>query len=379
MTATFMPESTTVSGFRRLRVVAKIQESETITSFHLEPVEPEGWQPYRPGQFLVFRIPSEEAGRFELRNYSVSTFRARPGRYRISVKREAAPAAGLPDGRGSCYLHDRVEVGDELVAAGPRGLFTLDETSTRPVVLIGGGVGLTPLVAMLHRLASQPNRPVFFIHACDNGKVHALREEVLDLGRARPGITVHFCYRFPSRQDGAEGRFDSEGLVTRALLQSILPLDDYDFYLCGPPPFMQAVYPMLRSLGIAKQRIAYEFFGPATILEQSEPKDAATAIAAPPAATAPAGADPESDAVTVTFLKSGITADWDGEAHSLLDFAEAQGLEPDFSCRAGICSTCKSRLVSGDVAYFEEPLDDVAPDEVLLCCSRPVGPVTIDI
>lgn len=374
MTTTFTPESAIASGFRRLQVVARIRESETITSFHLEPVEPEGWQPYRPGQFLVFRIPCGEAGSFELRNYSVSTFRARPGRYRISVKREPAPGAGLPDGRGSCYLHDHIEVGDELIAAGPRGLFTLDEESTRAVVLIGGGVGLTPLVAMLHRLAFQPGRRVFFIHACDNGRVHALREEVLDLGRSRPDTTVHFCYRFPTNEDRAALRFDSEGLVTRALLQSVLPLDDCDFYLCGPPSFMQAVYPTLRGLGVAKERIAYEVFGPAAISEEPGPPAAETALAAPPAAPAT-----EAEAVTVTFRKSGMTAAWDSDACSLLDFAEAQGLTPDFSCRAGICSTCKSRLVSGNVAYFEEPLDDIDPGDVLLCCSRPVGPVTIDI
>ncbi len=372
MTNSIIPDAGQSGGFRRLKVVGKVRESATITSFHLEPVDPGDWQDYRPGQFLVFRVPGESAAAFEVRNYSVSRF-GTPGRYRISVKREPATSAGLPAGRVSNHLHDRVEVGDELLAAGPRGTFVLDETSDRPVVLISGGVGLTPLVAMFERLATASNRAAFFIHACDNGEVHALGDEVDALARSRPGLRVHVCYRFPASEDRASGRHHSEGMVTRALLQSLLPLDDYDFYMCGPPPFMRTVYPMLRSLGVPTARIAYEFFGPAAVLDE-KPGPAEPVVAAPEAVSGAAG-----EAPVIEFRKSGLRATWDGKAGSLLDFAEAQGLEPDFSCRAGICSTCKSRLLSGDVEYFEEPLEELAPGELLLCCSRPRGPVVIDI
>ncbi|RUM96067.1 2Fe-2S iron-sulfur cluster binding domain-containing protein [Pseudaminobacter arsenicus] len=360
------------SGFRDLKVVAKIRESSVITSFHLEPADPDGWRAFQPGQFLVFRIPVPGRDDFVLRNYSVSCSPAREGSYRITVKREAAPQPGLPDGVSSCYLHDAIEVGDVLAAEGPRGEFVLDRTSTRPVLLLSGGVGLTPMVSMLHALTATDRR-VHFVHACDNGDVHALRDEVEALAASRPGIKTHFCYRFPTERDKADKRHHSEGLISRELLQSLLPLDDYEVYLCGPPPFMQAVYQILRGLGIERHRIAYEFFGPATVLEQ--------APAAPVPAAAPPSADKAvaGDGITVEFRKSGLTAMWDEEAGSLLDFAEAQGLSPDFSCRAGICSTCKSRLVEGEVAYFEEPLDELGAGEMLLCCSKPQGPVVIDI
>lgn len=363
------------SGFRDLKVVAKVRETAIITSFHVEPVNPQDWRDFQPGQFLVLRIPvaREAAGEREyvLRNYTVSCS-PDSTRYRISVKREAAPALGLPDGVSSCFLHDRIEVGDVLQAEGPRGDFVLDKGSNRPVVLLSGGVGLTPMVSMLHALASMPDRRAVFIHACENGDVHALRDEVTGLVTTRPGLTAHYCYRFPSERDKAEQRFHSEGMISRDVLQGLLPIDDYDFYLCGPPPFMQAIYAMLRELGVPKHRIAYEFFGPATVLEPD-------AMRIPAVPAQPARIEPAGEATTVEFRKSGLTAVWDGSAASLLDFAENQGLLPEFSCRAGICGTCKSRLILGDVTYFEEPLDELGAGEVLLCCSKPRGSVVLDI
>ncbi|QND58841.1 2Fe-2S iron-sulfur cluster-binding protein [Mesorhizobium huakuii] len=366
------------SGFRDLKVVAKVRESAIITSFLLEPVQAQGWRPYQPGQFLVFRIPASKqaagAKDYVLRNYSVSGPPSVVGTYRISVKREAPPKAGLPAGLSSCFLHDQIEVGDVLSAEGPRGDFVLDSGSSRPVVLLSGGVGLTPMVSMLHALSSTPDpsisdRRVVFIHACENGDVHALRDEVSALAATRPGVTVHFCYRSPTERDKSDRKFHSEGLVSREMLQRLLPLDDYDFYLCGPPPFMQAVYAIVRDLGVPKARVAYEFFGPATVLDVAQ-----TPAIAPPRVEI----EPDGKAVAVEFRKSGIKAAWDGVS-SLLEFAEEQGLEPEFSCRAGVCGTCKSRLISGEVSYFEEPLDELEPGEVLLCCSKPRGSVVLDI
>lgn len=373
MNALVAPDTGRKSGFCDLKVVAKIRESSVITSFYLEPADPDGWRAFQPGQFLVFRIPIADGNDFVLRNYSVSCSPTHEGSYRITVKREVAPQPGLPDGVSSCYLHDKIEVGDVLAAEGPRGDFTLDRSSTRPVVLLSGGVGLTPMVSMLHTLASETERRTFFIHACDNGDVHALRDEVEVLAASRPGVSAHFCYRFPTEGDKAQKLHDSEGVITREGLQSLLPLDDYDVYLCGPPPFMQAVYRTVRDLGVPKQRIAYEFFGPATVLEPTVAE--APTLSPPP----PASAEIPNGAITVEFRKSGLKAVWDDEAESLLAFAEAQGLSPDFSCRAGICSTCKSHLIEGEVTYFEEPLDAPGAGEVLLCCSKPQGSLVLDI
>jgi uncharacterized protein len=359
-------------GFRGLKVVAKIVESSLITSFHLVAADGSALPTFRPGQFLVFKIPSGDAKGYVLRNYSLSGSPEDLSHYRISVKREPSGGPGLPVGLSSNFLHDRIGVGDVLVADGPRGEFVLDETSNRPVVLLSGGVGLTPMVAMLHALAQRTTRRVLFLHACENGEVHALQDEVDALIDLHPGLAAHYFYRTPTAADRAANRFYCEGFITRDTVQSLLCLDDYDFYLCGPPPFMQAMYQTLRSLGVSKVRIAYEFFGPATVLDaEAKPKPVAPTVGAPPA--------PAAGAITVEFRKSGIVAEWNGAAQSLLSFAEDQGLTPDFSCRAGICGTCTSRIISGDVSYFEDPLEDVAPGELLLCCSRPKTAIVLDL
>lgn len=359
-------------GFRDLKVVAKIAASSLITSFHLEAADGSALPAFRPGQFLVFKIPSGDAKGHVLRNYSLSGSPEDLSHYRISVKREPSVGPGLPVGLSSNYLHDSIAVGDVLIADGPRGEFVLDEISDRPVVLLSGGVGLTPMMSMLHALAHRTTRRALFMHACENGDVHALRHEVDGLIALRPGLSAHYCYREPSAEDRAAKRFHGDGFITRDVMQSLLCLDDYDFYLCGPPPFMQAMYQTLRGLGVATGRIAYEFFGPARVLDtEVKPKPIAPAAGAAPA--------PMAGAITVEFRKSGIVAEWNTSAQSLLSFAEDQALEPEFSCRAGICGTCKSHIVSGDVIYFEDPLDELEDGEVLLCCSRPKTAIVLDL
>jgi uncharacterized protein len=366
------PSAQGKGGFRNLKVVAKIVESSLITSFKLEAADGSALPTFRPGQFLVFKIPSRDAKGYVLRNYSLSGSPDDLNHYRISVKREPSAGPGLPVGLSSNYLHDMVTVGDVLAADGPRGEFVLDEVSDRPVVLLCGGVGLTPMVAMLHALAHRSARRILFLHACENGEVHALRDEVNGLIGQRPGLSTHYCYRVPGPEDRTGNRFHSEGFITRALMQSLLCLDEYDFYLCGPPPFMQAMYQTLRDLGVAKDRIAYEFFGPATVLgTEASPK-----MVAPTAGTSP---QPAVGVITVEFRKSGLVAEWDSAAQSLLSFAEDQGLKPDFSCRAGICGTCTSRIISGEVDYFEDPLEYPAQGELLLCCSRPKSAIVLDL
>ena len=383
-----------VAGFRAFRVADKVRESDIITSFHLEPVDGAPLWPVRPGQYLTLRMPGE--GRAALRTYSVSNHVGDTHHHRITVKREAG-RDGAPDGAGSSWLHDRVNVGDRIDIAAPRGTFHLDEESRRPVLLISGGVGLTPLVSMLHSLKGS-GRDVYFLHACENGAVHALRDEVLAC--AGDTVRTHFVYRTPSDADRSAGHFHAEGIIDKALLQRHVPIDDYEVYLCGPAPFMAAMYQLLQKLGVPKERIAYEFFGKAASLDAvaaaPAPTKAASKAAAPIRALtfltnpdawssedtgAGAAARPAQQAAAgdVTFRKSGTAAHWDGTAGSLLELAENAGLSPEFSCRAGICSSCKCTLVSGEVAYFEDPLNPPEAGQVLICCARPKGAVVLDI
>jgi ferredoxin-NADP reductase len=365
----------TQSRFRPFEVVRKTAENRLITSFVLRPLDRADWRRFEPGQFLVFRLPNGKDGHV-LRHYSISSNPSEVGTYRITVKREAAPNAGLPDGTGSGYLHEKIDVGSVLEVAGPSGEFKLESGSNRPIVLLSGGVGITPMMSMLHAASADPDRKIFFIHACRDGSLHTLPDEIGRIAQRRPGIVVHTIYQDPSDADRAAKRHQSDGFVTRELLQKLLPLDDYDFYLCGPSPFMQAVFATLRGLGVARNRIAYEFFGPATILDPEVSPQLSNRHSG--AIVDSAVANPMTAMPVVTFVRAGIKAAWT-PSHSLLDFAEANGLTPEFSCRAGVCGTCRTKLVAGEVEYFEEPLDPPGPGEVLLCCSRPRSAVTLDL
>ncbi|PTM93613.1 FAD-binding oxidoreductase [Mycoplana dimorpha] len=363
------------SRFRPFEVVAKVRESATITSFHLAPLERQHWRPFEAGQFLTIRVPDRISGGHVLRNYTVSSSPREEGVYRITVKREASPAAGTPDGVSSCWLHDEIEPGAVVDIDGPRGAFKLNSESKRPVVLLSGGVGLTPTVSMLKVLATESDRPVWFIHACDSGAVHALEKEVEALAAVRSGIKVHYCYRFPSDDDVQQARCHSTGFISRETIQSLLPLDDYDVYMCGPPPFMQAMYKLLLGLGVKKENIAYEFFGPASLLSEGEQQAAKAATVA----EAPPVANDDGDGIRIVLEKSGRSFAWNEASESILAFLETQGVEPEFSCRAGVCGSCVQGLVSGEVDYTEEPLDELPAGRVLLCCSKPKSSVVLDL
>ena len=354
-----------------MRVAEVQRESSVIKSFVLEAADGALLPAFLPGQFVQVCITGLNGQRL-LRHYSLSGDPAERTRWRISVKHQLAPLdrGELPDGLVSSHLHAVIEAGATLDIAGPAGAFVIDELSDRPVVLLSGGVGVTPMLSMLHRLCATTRRRVYFIHACENGAVHAFQDEVARLQASREGVLTHICYRMPESSDVLGQRFDSHGLITRETIQRLLPLDDYDVYLCGPTRFMQANFRLLRSLGVDKARIRYEFFGPASMLDRDEvdvpssPKPSVTS---------------EASAPTVCFMPSGKTVAWDPSCHSLLDFAEAAGLEPPFSCRAGLCGSCASQLIDGTVEYFEQPLDEPHDGEVLLCCARPSTAITIQI
>lgn len=357
------------TDFRRFQVARKQRESRIISSFFLRSTDDAPLWNVEPGQYLTLRVPGQDGP--VNRRYSVSGSARDPHYYRITVKREGPPADSpdAPSGTGSSWLHDQVSEGDFLEIAAPRGDFVLDRESTRPVILLSGGVGLTPLVSMLHDLR-ETTRDVWFIHACENGDVHALKEEIDLLATGANGrIRIHNIYRIPTDNDREAAAFDSEGMIGRPLLQSLLPLDDYEVYMCGPTPFMTAMFDLLRSLGVDPVRINYEFFGKATTLG-----------AAPEETQQSPGAEATPDGhVEVVFARSGSTASWTNPSMSLLELAENAGLPPEYSCRDGICNTCMSDLVEGEVEYFEEPLDTIPDGKVLLCCSRPKGRVVLDI
>jgi nitric oxide dioxygenase len=251
------------NGYRRFVVEHKTPENEIITSFYLRPGDSGPLPAFRPGQYITVKVDPAKLST-PPRNYSLSD---RPGLdyFRISVKREPASTAGAPDGLVSNYLHDRVREGDTLEIGPPCGEFTLDiaQVGDRPIALVSGGVGITPLMSMLESLAhSRVTNPVHFIHAARNSRHHAFADEVRRLAAECANIRTHFRYDAPLADDVRHNRCDSTGLVDLELLGEILPNSGAEFFLCGPKPFMLRVLNCLQTLGIPDASVHYEFFGP---------------------------------------------------------------------------------------------------------------------
>jgi nitric oxide dioxygenase len=257
------------NGYRRFIVARKVPESEIITSFYLEPEDGGQLPPFKPGQYITVKIDHPTITTSP-RNYSLSD---RPflGHYRISVKREPGLAAGAPNGIISNHLHDDVQVGDILEVGPPCGEFTLDpqQAAERAIVLMSGGIGITPIMSMFKTLAHGGTEArVHFLHAARDSRVHAMAGEVRDVAAKLPNARTHFRYDAPHADDVRKQHCDSVGLVDADFIRDWLPDNDAEFYFCGPKPFMTGVYRSLKDWGVPDDRIHFEFFGPREELTQ---------------------------------------------------------------------------------------------------------------
>ena len=264
------------ADFRAFRVEKKVRESDVITSFYLVPQDGGTIPVFEPGQYISVKMEIPGETHTHIRQYSLSDSPGKPY-YRISVKREDA-LAGKPEGKVSVYLHNRVREGDVLQLSAPAGDFTLNRQDAGPVVLISGGVGLTPMVSMLNTIVeTRPDRQVTFIHAAQNGDLHALRQQVEDACGRSSQATAFWCYEKPTDRDRELRAFDQEGYVNLPWLRRVAPTREASFYFCGPVPFMKAVYRALKEWGVPASDIHYEFFGPSGSLESADdaqPKEA---------------------------------------------------------------------------------------------------------
>lgn len=249
------------AGFRDFLVDKKVDESDVITSFYLKPKDSKEITAFIPGQYITVKVEMAGEEYTHLRQYSLSD---RPGvdYYRISVKREDSKDHTIPSGIVSTYLHNHVKEGDIIPITAPAGDFYLDTASTLPLVLISGGVGLTPMMSMLNTTAKEnPEREIYFIHAAINSQFHAFKTHVNDLAANHKNIKTFVIYEKPTDNDREMKNYDSEGFITLDLLQQFVPTKDADFYFCGPEPFMKVVNSSLKQWGIPENHIHYEFFG----------------------------------------------------------------------------------------------------------------------
>jgi ferredoxin-NADP reductase/MOSC domain-containing protein YiiM len=350
------------AGFRRLTVTAITAESDSAISIRLEDPTGAPVPAGRPGQYLTLRVQPDQQ-RSMLRNYSLS---GPPGAsyYRVTVKRE-------PDGVVSGYLHSRLAVGDQLDIAAPRGAFILDQTHA-PVILISAGIGATPVLAMLHSLAQErSDRQIWWLQGARNRRDQPFAAEARALVTSLPNARAQVYYSRPDPDDLASHDFDRTGRLTAVSLAELAPPADAEAYLCGPTAFMNDISAGLAAAGLDAARIHTEIFGPAAALT---PGIAATAGRAPHPPAGQPGNGP-----AIAFARSDLTIPWKPGYRTLLELAESCDVPVRWSCRTGVCHTCETTLIAGNVDYSPDPVEPPTDGSVYICCSQPHSDIVLDL
>jgi ferredoxin-NADP reductase len=257
-----------------------------------------------------------------------------------------------------------------LDVSAPRGSFTL-RPSQRPVVLLSAGVGATPVLSMLHTLAAErTHREIWWIYAARDRVDHPFADESRSLLKQLSRGRGYIVYSRPTAIDRLGADFDAPGHVDISLLERIGVSQGSDFYLCGPPSFLQNIREGLRTWGVPAENVRTEIFGS---LEAITPGMAQVDHTPHLPQGAPGSGPP------VAFARSGITAAWDPKFASLLELAEACDVPVRWSCRTGVCHTCMTGLIAGSIVYNPEPLERPAAGSVLVCCSQPNTGVALDL
>jgi len=356
------PESAWV-GWRKFEVSGIVEECDDVRSIYLTPHDGMPLTTFLPGQFLTIRVGMSEMVQPLVRCYSLSDYAPGEDYYRVSIKR-IRESESTPPGRMSTYLHERVRVGNVLDVRAPGGHFFLNLAESAPVVLIAGGVGVTPILSMLQAVVkSAPQRRVTVLLTFQSPQQHPFIEETL---RVLEGHDVHVdVITFYSRAREREGDQRLKIRYQRLSLQGIQEFSDRNldmFYLCGPSAMMKDLGGGLKDWGVSAERLHMEAFGPASL-----------------PGSAPSTPDVPLTGFDVKFKRSGKTARFDSRFETLLDLAESEGLSIPSGCRAGNCGTCAVDLLEGQVTHKGSPAASLEPDSCLACVAVPTSRIVIDV
>jgi ferredoxin-NADP reductase len=368
-------EEITISArldFRKFRVDRKEMENacSSICSFFLVPEDGKPLPPFLPGQFLSFRLDLPTATgvtKQVIRCYSLSDA-PRPDYYRVSIKRELAPTgSGFPPGRSSNYFHDHVIVGSLLQVRAPSGHFHIDHSDS-PLVLIGGGIGITPMFSMLNWcLVNQPGREVWLFYGVRNVDEMMMKSHLEAQALSHTNFHLRVCLSKSMPVNVIGLNFQLFGRIDISLLHTQLPAATYQFYICGPTPMLESLVPALEDWGVPTTHIHFEAFGPASIKRPST-KGSVTNTQN----------EVKTNDIFVSFTQSDKHLKWPPFAGSLLELAESQGISVNSSCRVGSCGTCQTRILSGEVSYQQPPDYNPAPGTCLLCVCSPKTNLILD-
>ena len=382
------------TGYRKFEVRRKVRETENIASYYLTPHDRKPLPLFQPGQYLTFRLNIPGQRKPVIRCYSLSDS-PKPEFYRVTIKYCSPPEEepNAKPGLASNYFHNVLKEGDILDVSAPAGNFHLDTLNDRPVVLIAGGVGITPLLSMLNSIIARGSRrEIWLFYGVNNAAEVIMREHLQKLARDNHHFRLRLCYGNPTwrdvvimrehlRQmakeddnpgprlsygqhaahDTVDKNFHRIGRVTIELLRTELPSSNYQFYICGPTAMMKDLVAGLMAWGVPEGDIFYEAFHPGNVKPKTDNS-----------------AQSSSSDIEVTFSKSGKTLKWDTQASSLLEFADYNAIPMEVGCRAGNCGTCLVAILSGEVTYASEPEQMPEAGSCLACIAVPKTNLTLD-
>jgi len=348
------------ANWQPMELVRVEQESSVISSFYFKHKKNKALLPFEAGQYLTIKANTGQSEKSIIRTYTVSSA-PNEDYYRVSIKRE-------PKGTASRFMHDKLRVGDVIDAKYPSGNFYIDAEQKRPAVLIAGGVGVTPMISMAQHVLKEGvrtrhARDVYIFHAAKDREQRAFYKEFKQIEEAMGGKVRYYSFLSqPKPNDRPGDDYNGLGRINADVFREVLPLDEYDFYVCGPSQFMQSIYDELSSLGVRDGRIFSEAFGPASIARKKG--DCAE--------TGESVDDhEESEEAVIRFTQSQFEQRWNKGDDVLLDVAESHGLTPSSSCRNGICGACAVPIKSGEVSYRTKPSAPIPDGHALICCAVP--------
>jgi ferredoxin-NADP reductase/MOSC domain-containing protein YiiM len=348
-------------GFRTLRVDRVVREDEQVSSIYLTATDGAALPAAQAGQYLTLRIGA--AGQpAPIRSYSLSSTTA-DGTYRISVKQE-------PHGVASGYLNRDLRAGAVLDAAAPRGDFVLDE-GTGPVLLISAGIGVTPVLSILHQLSTaRSQREIWWLYGARGPREHPFAAEAHALLATLPHASEHVFYSAATAAE-RRGAHAAAGHLTKQALARLAVPRSANAYICGPASFMTDMRDALTAIGLSQAAIRTELFGALPSVSPGIVQPASTPPHQPPG---PPGHGP-----LVTFARSGISTPFGDGWRNVLDLADACDVPTRWSCRTGVCHTCVTPLLSGNITYAPDPLELPEDGQVLICCARPATDLVLDM
>lgn len=353
-------------GYREFFVQQMVRETPSTVSVYLRPADGKPIASFRPGQHVTVRLSVPGQAKPLVRCYSLSDS-PNDSYYRITVKEVPPPNNNteIGFGKASHYVNRLITEGQSIELKTPAGDFVLNEESQRLVVLLAGGVGITPMISMLNRLVDLKSpRTALLVYGIQHGQDHPFKQHLSAIARTHENIHVLTCYSQPGAVDRLGADYQFHGRVNLELLKRVIGDPDAEFYMCGPAAFMQSLYDGLLEWGVYPKDIHFEAFGPASVKRASAKPENQP--------------EPAQSSYPVKFLRSETVAVCDGQ-QTLLELAEAQQIPVDSGCRAGSCGTCCVALINGEVEYPAGQNVDCPAGHCLMCIARPKGAVELDV